>query len=79
VFYVKTRNSPRTGFEIPISIFIAVVFSCSVRTEKTKISPLFTSNEMSLTAVKAPKFLLRFFTDMIFLGSKLIGLGLLNP
>jgi hypothetical protein len=29
--------------------------------------------------VKTPNFLLRFFTDMIFLGSKLIALGLLNP
>jgi hypothetical protein len=76
VFYVKTTTASQ-WFEIPISIFIAVVFL--LRSHREKNLTFIPSNEMSLTAVKTPNFLLRFFTDMIFLGSKLIALGLLNP
>ena len=74
-----TKASPEVGFEIPISIFIAVVFPAPLAPRNPKISPLLTSNEILLTAVKLPKILVRFFTVMIFSWLKITVVLLSNP
>ncbi len=60
-----TDAAPELGLDIPINIFIAVVFPAPLAPKKPKISPLATSNEMVFTAVKSPKVLVRLRTDMI--------------
>ena len=45
---------PEVGIDNPQSMRIAVVFPAPFAPRKPNISPLFTSNEIALTAIKSP-------------------------